>query len=590
MKLNAQEQIQQNNPDITFARLAFALASDYESIYVINTDDDSYTEYTVEHAGNGLNVRDRGKDFFADTAVNCRKMVYPPDQDSFLAYFHKDNLLDAIANNRSFAIRYRLMIDGIPRYHYLKIIRGFGKTEHYIIIGVQNIDEQMHRQQEIQQQAQTFSEIAESLASLYEVIYFIDPKTDQYSEYSSSEHFSRLGLECNGTDFFRVAIKLIKDIVEPEDYPALAAALDKDTLMQRLERDGVYSITYRQLLDNRQQYVSLIAMLQKIDNPHIVIAVRNIDEQKRREFESERRNAYYEETIRGLAKLYEVIYYVNVETNAYFEFCVSRKYAQLEASTTGTDFFGDTQRNMPDQVYQEDLERMSIAMEKSNFLKSLQETGSTTLNYRLMLDGTPQYVTLFAIRPKEQSTHVIIAVTNVDAAKRRELAFQDAIGSAMNMANRDALTGVKNKNAYLQIEREMDMLISSDNNPPFSIVVCDVNGLKKVNDTQGHKAGDAYIQSACSLICNIFKHSPVFRIGGDEFVILLKGSDFENRTELMKALSNCIMENKQNKLVTIASGISDFELESDASMQQVFERADAAMYINKKTFKHGLLG
>ena len=94
-------------------------------------------------------------------------------------------------------------------------------------------------------------------------------------------------------------------------------------------------------------------------------------------------------------------------------------------------------------------------MEKDYLLKNLDESGKIFLNYRLMIDGRPQYVTLFAVRPKEDSDHIIVAVANVDAAKRKELEYQATINSAMDMANRDALTGVKNLHAYTTVTASM---------------------------------------------------------------------------------------------------------------------------------------
>ncbi|MBP0972591.1 MAG: GGDEF domain-containing protein, partial [Oscillospiraceae bacterium] len=163
--------------------------------------------------------------------------------------------------------------------------------------------------------------------------------------------------------------------------------------------------------------------------------------------------------------------------------------------------------------------------------------------------------------------------------------YQEALGSAMAMAQQDALTGVRNKHAYVQAESEMDELISKEQAPPFAVVVCDVNGLKKVNDTQGHSAGDAFIKSACKMICDAFKHSPVFRIGGDEFAILLKGHDYENRDALMAALQTQQEEHLRKGLVTVAAGLSVFEPGSDLHTQDVFERADDAMYQKKADMK-----
>ena len=75
----------------------------------------------------------------------------------------------------------------------------------------------------------------------------------------------------------------------------------------------------------------------------------------------------------------------------------------------------------------------------------------------------------------------------------------------------DPMTGVKNKHAYLLAEEKLDKSIRENAAQPFAIAVCDVNGLKKINDTQGHKAGDDYIRDACKMVCEIFAHSPVYR-------------------------------------------------------------------------------
>ena len=81
---------------------------------------------------------------------------------------------------------------------------------------------------------------------------------------------------------------------------------------------------------------------------------------------------------------------------------------------------------------------------------------------------------------------------------------------------------------------------------PFAVALCDLNGLKHVNDTRGHKAGDLYLRDGCLSICHVFKHSPVYRIGGDEFAVVLEGHDLENVEALMRQLQDDIDRNVQN--------------------------------------------
>ena len=70
---------------------------------------------------------------------------------------------------------------------------------------------------------------------------------------------------------------------------------------------------------------------------------------------------------------------------------------------------------------------------------------------------------------------------------------------ARDLAHRDPLTGVKSRHAYIEKEKEMDALVESGQAPPFAVAVLDVNGLKQINDTYGHKAGDQQICSASKL-------------------------------------------------------------------------------------------
>jgi diguanylate cyclase (GGDEF)-like protein len=116
--------------------------------------------------------------------------------------------------------------------------------------------------------------------------------------------------------------------------------------------------------------------------------------------------------------------------------------------------------------------------------------------------------------------------------------------------------------------------------------VCDANNLKRINDSEGHAAGDEYIRESAKLLCDVFSHSPVFRVGGDEFVAYLKGNDYLNREELMKRLRTQIRHNLQSASGPIlASGIAEYFPEDDSRFSEVFDRADKEMYGDKQNLK-----
>jgi len=153
------------------------------------------------------------------------------------------------------------------------------------------------------------------------------------------------------------------------------------------------------------------------------------------------------------------------------------------------------------------------------------------------------------------------------------------------IASRDALTGVKSRHAYQEKERELDEQIGNHTAGDFGIVVCDLNGLKLINDEFGHKAGDERIRQASRVICELFSHSPVYRNGGDEFVVYLAGRDYEERAQLMQALHDCSVANIETGDVVIAGGLAVFDRNADARLRPVFDRADAAMYKEKQLLK-----
>lgn len=167
-------------------------------------------------------------------------------------------------------------------------------------------------------------------------------------------------------------------------------------------------------------------------------------------------------------------------------------------------------------------------------------------------------------------------------SNRRSQKLELELANANAIATTDALTGVRNRNAFEQMEVQIDKSLKAGELSEFAIVFCDVNDLKKTNDTEGHDKGDLLIKKACALICDIFKHSPVYRIGGDEFAVLLRGADYEARESLMATL----VRKGYYGDVSIACGFSEYS-PKDSGFSAVFKRADAKMYENKKRIKSG---
>lgn len=160
----------------------------------------------------------------------------------------------------------------------------------------------------------------------------------------------------------------------------------------------------------------------------------------------------------------------------------------------------------------------------------------------------------------------------------------------LEVMKKDPLTNVSNRIAFEDKSKVIQSEINADKEVEFAIAMFDVNNLKLINDSKGHDAGDEYLNRACRLICDTFKHSPVYRIGGDEFVSILMGDDYidyENKLEAMnKQMStySCTLPIPDN-YISIASGVAIYDPAIDKSVQNVVKRSDELMYINKARMK-----
>lgn len=174
--------------------------------------------------------------------------------------------------------------------------------------------------------------------------------------------------------------------------------------------------------------------------------------------------------------------------------------------------------------------------------------------------------------------HTFVLVdARVESAKK--------LGSYMRVAYKDALTNVRNVNAYTEVKEKIEKDIKEGKAPDFGVAVFDLNNLKLVNDTLGHEAGDKYIQDSCQMICSIFKHSPVFRIGGDEFVAILYNDDYRYRDALLSHFNEMVDKNQIVGGPVIAAGISLYDSGNDTRFDDVFTRADSTMYTRKRELK-----
>ncbi len=459
-----------------------------------------------------------------------------------------------------------------------------------ILAEMESVKEEKAKVQEAYEKARfdsaTYSGIVRALSADYTSLYYVNIETEEFVEYRTGTGKKELAEERRGTDFFNSSRRDAQKKLYPGDMDIFMKAFTKENIHRSIDEHGAFRLTYRLMADGAPVYVSMKATHMDGDEKHIIIGVNNVDAQMKFQEEAarirEERITY--SRITALAGDYIVIYTVDPVTDYYEEYSATKDYEEFGLEKRGENFFGKSREEIGHLLYPEDLDRVLSMLTKENVMREIGQNGVFELTYRLLLEGVPVYVSLKAAMVEEKDgKRLIVGVSNIDARIKREQEYANNLTEARNKANLDALTGVKNKHAYTDAEMQLNHRISENQPVAFAISVFDLNGLKKVNDIQGHQAGDRYIRQACQIICNVFKHSPVFRIGGDEFVVISQGGDFENIDSLMGMIAEHNEKNIAIGGVVIAGGTAKYD--HDRNVAEVFRRADAHMYENKKKLK-----
>ncbi len=150
------------------------------------------------------------------------------------------------------------------------------------------------------------------------------------------------------------------------------------------------------------------------------------------------------------------------------------------------------------------------------------------------------------------------------------------------MAKKDGMTGLYNRNAF----DEWEYNFKEGSNT--LLIICDLNNLKRCNDTKGHEMGDKYLIDAATLILKVFdKVGKCYRIGGDEFCVVIERAEKFKVEEYLEQLK------KEQEIYNSVSTDIDMQIacgyaihdKADITIEETRSRADARMYVHKKEIK-----
>lgn len=159
------------------------------------------------------------------------------------------------------------------------------------------------------------------------------------------------------------------------------------------------------------------------------------------------------------------------------------------------------------------------------------------------------------------------------------------------LAYKDGLTGIENRTSFQEQLIELEKI--KNEIPAIGIIMFDVNDLKYVNDNLGHSSGDSMLVESANIIKNSFEevNGNCYRIGGDEFAVILSGDDVQERYErgivrFSRAMHECNQQPDRTFGISIAHGFAIYdENQPIQKLMDIYQQADTVMYENKKAMK-----
>ena len=434
----------------------------------------------------------------------------------------------------------------------------------------------------------TYAHIAQALSSDYFNLFYVNLETENFIQYDTDGATGNIAVERHGENFFAEAYKDAKQIIYGPDQERFLRIFTKENVVRSMDEYGAFTLTYRQIYKNEPVYVHMKAVRPTGNDKYVIIGVSNIDAQMKQQEAMERlqQEQITYSRITALTGDILCIYTVDPVTDHYTEYSATLDYSNLGIAKEGENFFQQSFENAKNKIYEGDIERFYNLFTKEKVMEAIQKDKIYGLRYRLMIDGEPQYVSLKAAMVNEKDgSHLIIGIHNIDARLKRDHEYEKSIANADAKINIDSLTGVKNKHAFDLAAKRLDGQINEKQFVEFAVTVF---GSKEFSDINTASTGEEEInriRKTAEIICDTFKHSPVFRFEKDQFAAISQGKDYTNLEELIKRMTEMNEKNAAKGGIVIPFGTARYDGDPDVS--SVYHRAAENLKQNYSPLKSG---
>ena len=430
-----------------YSEIAEALSETYECIFYVNVLDDTFDVFHSEKLMSKLHESVTGRDFFFDSITSLRRNLYKDDLEPVLRFMEKGNLLKRLEDNGSAAIEYRLVIDGVPQFYRMKVLKSI-KDENHVIIAVENIDAEVTKAIAQRQEMDRNNSVIESLASDFDFVNYVilgeDASRDIVITYRANSVLLKAvpGWSMEKR-FSKRMVLLLKYLVCDSDKLQFAERVNRDRLVEELKKDSVVHINFKIKVNDKEIYYQMKVIADKDDVGNlkgIVFGLHSVDEEIKRQMQIQSKLKQNLEIIDILSEDYSSLFYFNLVEGSSGVLSVreeirnslSSLFASCERLEDVFRFF------VLEMAHPDDREKLVGLASREVVAELLRHKKRMTIVFRHLYGTEYKYTRLVFAKAEpvdEPAKLIAVGFVEVDAPYRAEMEHQENIERIMCLSD-----------------------------------------------------------------------------------------------------------------------------------------------------------
>lgn len=487
-------------------------------------------------------IMKKHEDFLAGFTECVKTFVHPEDVPNVLDVVQTENIKAILAHNKSATFHYRrLYSEGDYQYYKIVIskLEDIHEPPRRIIVAGVDIDNEARAELFRREQDKRYATGIDALSREYVSVYYINMETGEQHPYKVSNRMvSVFGEQLFRGDFDTATKYFLEKEVHPDERERMAKVLATENIREKLKKQDSFTETY---LNQENCYCEMkfSKIVQADESLVVVLGIAMKDEEIRTRINHKKQKDFQLALLDGMSREYYTVWLVHANRTLELYRSTEDTYERqiVKMFSDIGDYSYAMQEFVDRYVAPADKGRVEKETDFESLLTRIPEHDIYTVTFRQVQEhGQLKYTQICFSRAKGayDQMHIVMAFRDVNESIREEIRQQERYQKAVKERDMDGLTGIRNRHCY---ERRLKELHKSKNQT-VSCIFIDVDGLRDLNNSEGHFAGDELIKFVSKTMVHYWTDDNAFRIGGDEFVVFLFDKDEEKLQKEIKSFED----------------------------------------------------